>query len=492
MAGNTTDKKLEDFARSQQPDGSGLAIIHAYVYPGQTSTSGWVSVRGFQDFRKAVHHMNHSAMEDSPRASRTLQADGRNEEKPVMLGESFPATPSSPRSNKQQIPSWQPPTLYTQSANPHDWHIDWPLQLTPVSCSTPMSSAFSDISYHQERSPHQIPLQNSGGFAPHYDYLRCAQPGIILSQMLSPSSPNTPIPQHVYVFPVAQQHKPMLQLFTPHPPHMVAINQPQTFMFPPPTSTCSSSRVTRPEARRIIITGLPPTSTEKDLQELIQSASSTVTPTLGTVPNPSQGLRTHDGPDGTRHYLQHLELVRHVNGTPKGHAFAVLESYATAKSTIDALNGIRWRGRRLRARFAKEGVESRNRGVRQDRRSEAVFNRWQMEFEARASGAASDSGEKYDLRSMSQGPLYQYTGKDNATECHYPVAQFSNIQTDYRDDSASYSSSLASQSKREENMSSVSSLSFEGDEEILDIVTEDVRSPTPVVVDGSSFGKMRR
>ena len=51
---NCTWKKLKDHARNRQPDGSVLAILEANVYPGSTSTSGWVSVQGLPDFRAAL------------------------------------------------------------------------------------------------------------------------------------------------------------------------------------------------------------------------------------------------------------------------------------------------------------------------------------------------------------------------------------------------------------------------------------------------------
>jgi hypothetical protein len=45
-------QRLKDFARDQQPDGSCTEIDHALVYPD--STSGWVRVKGIENFRNVM------------------------------------------------------------------------------------------------------------------------------------------------------------------------------------------------------------------------------------------------------------------------------------------------------------------------------------------------------------------------------------------------------------------------------------------------------
>ena len=47
-----TWQRLKDFARNQDHEGNGLAIEHSQVY--QESTCGWVTVRGREDFHKAL------------------------------------------------------------------------------------------------------------------------------------------------------------------------------------------------------------------------------------------------------------------------------------------------------------------------------------------------------------------------------------------------------------------------------------------------------
>ena len=50
---NCSWKKLKDFARNQQVDGTGIEIDHAHVYPDGT-TSGWVRVKGRKNFIEAM------------------------------------------------------------------------------------------------------------------------------------------------------------------------------------------------------------------------------------------------------------------------------------------------------------------------------------------------------------------------------------------------------------------------------------------------------
>lgn len=66
-------------------------------------------------------HMNHAPMEDPPRASRTLQADDRNEKLPVMLCEMSTKSSSPIRMRAHQQSGWQsPPPQYTNTPNPQE------------------------------------------------------------------------------------------------------------------------------------------------------------------------------------------------------------------------------------------------------------------------------------------------------------------------------------------------------------------------------------
>lgn len=347
------------------------------------------------------------------------------------------------------------------------------------------------MSYYQPPSPHYNLSQTFNGFAPQAEYVLCTQPSMLIPQM---PPPMPPMPQQVYTFPAGQQPESLLQLFSPHPPQMVPMPQAQTLMLPPPPAIIQAAIQQRPapraaktEARKIIITGLPPTATQKTVHELIQSVSSTA--------SPGPKSRHRNSPDGTRYYLQHLELAKNHDGSTKGHAFAVLESQATAKSTIDALNGMGWQGRRLHARFAKEGVESGYRGTRHGKRSDAGPGRLQNTYDVGTlNGGRVRAREPYVPRTTLEAPQYRYIGNNTGMEVDtFPSAQFANIQIDYRADHSSSSSSLISYSQKEESISSFSSLSSEGEKERgRKMLSDDAGNHTPMVVDGSSCGKRGR
>lgn len=55
--------------------------------------------------------------------------------------------------------------------------------------------------------------------------------------------------------------------------------------------------------------------------------------------------------------MQSIEIATHVDGKAKGHAFAIFETHTVAKTVVKAVHGMRFQGRVLSARFAKEGAE---------------------------------------------------------------------------------------------------------------------------------------
>lgn len=94
-----------------------------------------------------------------------------------------------------------------------------------------------------------------------------------------------------------------------------------------------------------MITQLPQTITERDLKRILRDVCSVQKSTISNY--------------GNKEYspLQYLEIARHPDGRMKGHAFVIFETHKLAAQAVDALNFYEYQGRRLHARFAKEGVE---------------------------------------------------------------------------------------------------------------------------------------
>jgi RNA recognition motif-containing protein len=143
-------------------------------------------------------------------------------------------------------------------------------------------------------------------------------------------------PQPVYAYPV---------------PYMSSNFSPASAPVSPTSPT--SPPLIKTEARKIIITQLPHGITSSALHELLTK----------TISN-SKHTATFSSSS-----VQSVEIATHVDGKAKGHAFAVFETHAIAHTVVRAIDGLRFQGRVLSARFAKEGAEPSSRyysGVREE------------------------------------------------------------------------------------------------------------------------------
>ena len=338
-----------------------------------------------------------------------------------------------------------------------------------------MSPSFSESSYYQPPSPHYNHTQSFNGFAPQNEYRHAIQPGMVLVSMPT-------IPQPLYMVPVESHMQSVPQVPSTHHAQMFMLPQPPS---PTPTPELYPSPVTiKTEARKIIITKIPLHCSEKDLQDLINNVSST--------PSRSPRSRYRSSPEGTQFYLQHLEIAKHSNGSPKGHAFAILESHASAKCAVDALNGLSWQGRTLHARFAKEGVESSSRSSRNSQPSQPS----QASLSRSRNAPRNVKGkprEQQVPRSMAPELQYRDTGEAKVMDVdEYLSTQYAKIRIDYRGDT-SPTSSHSGGVRLEQEAPEVSNLTKEGEKERRrKIASDGTGSHTPVVVDGSSGGKKHK
>ena len=132
-------------------------------------------------------------------------------------------------------------------------------------------------------------------------------------------------------------------------PFYIAQQQAYTYALQCMTSpyTSSSASPTSPppmvktEARKIIIRQLPHGTTSSALHELLTKI----------VSNSKRSLSCSSTP------VQSIEIATHVDGKAKGHAFAIFESHAIAKTVMHVVDGMRFQGRVLSARLTKEGAE---------------------------------------------------------------------------------------------------------------------------------------
>lgn len=143
---------LKDFARKHDYEGHCLAIEHAQVYPG--STCGWVTVRGKQDFLKALRKFFHyekiglivaEHLQGGTMGNRALCADGRNETMPIQVRDlAIPWTTSNSCGNVSKIRRTLP--IPTSSVSPASvmpiQQIPF-VQMAPLTESTYISTSTS-------------------------------------------------------------------------------------------------------------------------------------------------------------------------------------------------------------------------------------------------------------------------------------------------------------------------------------------------------------
>lgn len=131
------------------------------------------------------------------------------------------------------------------------------------------------------------------------------------------------------------------QLYMPQQAYTYAVPYMNSSYSSNPTSPTSPPPVVKTEARKIIITQLPHGTTSSALHEL-----------LTKIVSNSKRLSHYSSAA-----VQSIEIATHVDGKAKGHAFAIFETHTVAKTVIRAVDGMRFQGRVLSARFAKEGAE---------------------------------------------------------------------------------------------------------------------------------------
>ncbi|KAG9242020.1 hypothetical protein BJ878DRAFT_193317 [Calycina marina] len=313
-----TWQMLKDFARNSS-GGELLDIDHALVNSG--SKTGWVRVKGKENFRKALTHLNGGVLEH-----RCMIADGRNEMQTLTLCDTVAGPPpqrhQGSSSNSIQD-THQSPTISQSYYG----------MTSPSKSAYAVSEASTCHSYYTPQLAHlPSPMYNSSAYelpAPNYEYL-----GQHTSQShISYVHPATSLA--VY----AGNLEPYAPVYVSSPP-AVTYSIPSSYTEPslpqpPPTST---STLAMAEARKIVITQLQYFCTTADIQDLLYTAMANYS--------------------ASYHYeLEDLEVIKNSNGTSKGHAFAILSSYDVACYVVDSLNGCKFKGRTLQVRFAKEGVD---------------------------------------------------------------------------------------------------------------------------------------
>ena len=203
-----------------------------------------------------------------------------------------------------------------------------------ISNYPPVTPTFSPLQYVQQRTPRYDTAQYSIQQSVDQFSLPAPTGGLVYAGDLVPSTPvYCPAPVRAYAVPSNYREAPISPPSTTSGYHA------------PPDST----PVVKTEARKVIITQLSSSTSVAELKEQLVKIISKSNPKARISSSASQSM------------IHELEIATHSDGKPKGHAFAVFETYELARHVITSLDGLRYRGRTLSARFAKEGAEPANR-----------------------------------------------------------------------------------------------------------------------------------
>ncbi|PQE26137.1 Nucleotide-binding alpha-beta plait protein [Rutstroemia sp. NJR-2017a BBW] len=96
---------------------------------------------------------------------------------------------------------------------------------------------------------------------------------------------------------------------------------------------------------KVIFTSIPSKASSKELSAFISSTLRSSTLDHSPLEDPLQALDS-------------VQIEKHPDGTQKSHAFLVFETYEMAQAVVNLLDGVKFHGKALKVKLAKEGTAS--------------------------------------------------------------------------------------------------------------------------------------
>ncbi|KAI2472003.1 hypothetical protein F4781DRAFT_45684 [Annulohypoxylon bovei var. microspora] len=294
------------------------------------STSGWVSVRGRDNYDAALRLLNGGIFN-----GRALLADGKNATETIMIREPVGApTTSVSTSRTSHTPKFKTPpsTKYLASTPPlmsplTAGYGEWtsPATSSPYTATSSMECApytmSGTMSYDYSEAPNCYPYDTSSSS--------------YLDQSTMVSSPT--MVQYPYETSFSQQYQTGeyqnndYAMYSSMPTPESIISRPKD----------SSNGMVPTRQRKIIVKQLQPWVTHFQVQDLIRKKA---------------------GSDADK--IQHIDLpLTEGQETNRGYALITFQSEEVANKLIRRLNGYKYDGRELRVDYTKEGV-SENENVK--------------------------------------------------------------------------------------------------------------------------------
>ncbi|KAG7110061.1 hypothetical protein HYQ44_011224 [Verticillium longisporum] len=297
-------------------------VEHVEIF--NSSTSGWVRVKGEDNFRRALGRLNQCEF-----GGRCIIADGRNATERIkikeLIGDPSSSAPSIASSHVRGMsvmtsPSYGVAVKPSTNAGPGHhgkWSARTPSTGVPYS---PYSSVELPAPYHAEtpRTPYYSSSNSTTGYTdagggypyemepalggrvrqPSYDY-RAQQYAMYDGPGYGDEGPSAATGEHY-------------------------------------SSSVSSAGLLVTEQRKIIVKHLSSSSSEDQLRKLIKASLKVVT--------------------ADKHQLQHIEFPRDSDGRLRGHIFATFKTPEVACGIVEELNGQLFQRKILEVRLTNEGV----------------------------------------------------------------------------------------------------------------------------------------
>ncbi|KAI0380905.1 hypothetical protein F5Y04DRAFT_281250 [Hypomontagnella monticulosa] len=286
------------------------------------STSGWVSVRGRENYDAALRLLNGGVFN-----GRALLADGKNATEPIMIREPVAAsgaggtasrTPHTPRfqtSNSTQYPASTPPLMSPLATGCGEW-------------SSPGMSPSYGTSSTMECAPYTMPIAMPLDYNETHSCYYDTSNSSYLDQSAMVSSPT--MVQYSYETGYAQQYQ-MEEYQTTDYSMYGSIPTAESIATGP---NDPSNGMVPTKQRKIIVKQLQPWVTSNQVLDLIRKKA---------------------GSDADK--IQHIDLPQ-TDGqdSNRGYALVTFQSEEVANKLIRRLNGYKYDGRELRVDYTKEGV----------------------------------------------------------------------------------------------------------------------------------------
>jgi RNA recognition motif-containing protein len=259
-----------------------------------------------------------------------------------------------------------------------------------------------------------------------------------------------------------------------------------TQLAPQPPYNSSAETMTIVKSK-VIFTSIPPKASSKELSSFIRSTLRSSSLDNSPLEDPLQALES-------------VQIEKHPDGTQKSHAFLVFETYEMAQAIVNLLDGVKFHGKALKVKLAKEGTASGTRagtGAKLRSVAESLYvggssqghqhGRQQSDTSTRSSRKLSRGGfEMMDVTKMSSSPQGSVPKKPVDTKMPGRSDSCTTAHSAASSRASSYNASTPDKQENDKTDSIPTVVSSSSAAVAAAAKMRETSPDTPLVVDGSS------